>query len=294
MELKSLTCPHCGAETTNTQNCEHCGSMLVRFVDNGIDIDFASYMSRKNKYPGLLTELKKNLQLQVQNLGITVCTDIYWTTDVYYDFLNIAKAGSLCWIDKTPIAYGTSDDGLALVLNFVTYSNPVSAKTNDEQDEQLKKFKLLKSFCLFTSHTCTIEDTKGNPIYVKEFAIDFGKDVEGAAAIISEILSEVKGVKPSDNYDIFTNVGANIGKARKAWVDTAYNRLLSLVASKKEQENNNNSNYDNVDNVDDFDASEKTLLDRYLDLDDDLRGFITTMIMVVALALIAFLFNRFY
>lgn len=161
-----------------------------------------------------------------------------------------------------------------LVLHFVTYTNPDSVRLNGEQDEQLKKFKLLKSFCLFTTHTCTIEDTKGNPIYVKEYAIDFGKDVEGAA-IISEILSEVKGVKPSDNYDIFTNVGANIGKARKAWVDTAYNRLLSLVASKKEQENNNNSNYDNVD---DFDASEKTLLDRYLDLDDDLRGFITTMI----------------
>lgn len=117
------------------------------------------------------------------------------------------------------------------------------------------------------------------------------KDAEGTAALISEILSEVKGVKPSDNYDIFTNVGANIGKARKAWVDTAYNRILSLVASKKKQENNNNSNYDNVE---DFDDSGKTLLDRYLELDDDIRGFITTMIMLAVLALIAFLFNRFY
>ena len=66
MELKSLVCPHCGANTTNMQNCEYCGSLLVRFVDKGIDISNTSYNNGDNIFPGLLTELRNNLTLQLE------------------------------------------------------------------------------------------------------------------------------------------------------------------------------------------------------------------------------------
>lgn len=39
-EIKTIVCPNCGANTTNHQNCEYCGSMLVRCYEMmGIDED---------------------------------------------------------------------------------------------------------------------------------------------------------------------------------------------------------------------------------------------------------------
>ena len=37
-EIKTILCPNCGANTTNHQNCEYCGSMLVRCYEM-MDID---------------------------------------------------------------------------------------------------------------------------------------------------------------------------------------------------------------------------------------------------------------
>lgn len=43
-ELKSYTCPNCGANTTDARNCEFCGSLLVRFVEKGIDLSQTTYL----------------------------------------------------------------------------------------------------------------------------------------------------------------------------------------------------------------------------------------------------------
>ena len=101
-EVKALVCPHCGANTTNTQNCEYCGSLLVRFVDKDIDISNTSYLSGKCEYPGLLTELKNNLKLQKEQTHV-VCTDIYWpTNDGGWGCLSIGRSGLFAWIDDIP------------------------------------------------------------------------------------------------------------------------------------------------------------------------------------------------
>lgn len=218
-ELKALTCPHCGANTTNTQNCEYCGSLLVRFVDKGIDIEQTSYISKKSEYPGVLTELKKNLQLQKLNPNQPVCTDIYWQTKDENACLYIGKSGTFNWMDGTPIELGEHDGGLTVLLDFSTYFASRYYKVfNELQDEHLKKFKQLKSFPLFTSHTCSYKDQAKQSRFARSYAIDFGKDAEGAAVLISEILSEVEGLNPTDNYDVFTNVGFDsIENARDAW-----------------------------------------------------------------------------
>ena len=63
-ELKSYTCPNCGANTTDARNCEFCGSLLVRFVEKGIDLSQTTYLDDTETFPGLINALKQNLQLQ--------------------------------------------------------------------------------------------------------------------------------------------------------------------------------------------------------------------------------------
>lgn len=222
MELKSLVCPHCGANTTNAQNCEYCGSLLVRFVDKGIDISNTSYLSGTCEYAGLLTELKNNLRLQAENPNESVCTDIWWEeSDGSSSCVSIGRSGMFYWRDGSPINLGSKDGGLIVYFDYSTCVNAEDKNTKDfnrKIDRQLSKFKQLKSFPLFTSHFSSFTDPWGNERYGRAYAIDFGKDAEGAAALISEILSEVEGLKPTDDYDIMTNAGfAQVERARMAW-----------------------------------------------------------------------------
>ena len=85
-------------------------------------------------------------------------------------------------------------------------------------DSDLSKFKKLDSFPLFTSHYNQnfITDT-GDELYGYEYAIDFGEDAEGAARLVSEILTKVYGVSVEENVDMFTNVGNDIVTARNNW-----------------------------------------------------------------------------
>ena len=217
-EVKALVCPHCGANTTNTQNCEYCGSLLVRFVDKDIDISNTSYLSGKCEYPGLLTELKNNLKLQKEQTDF-VCTDICWPThDGGYGWLCIGRSGLFGWVDKSPIRLGDKSGGLIVVFGFYSYTDSAFSDYNRKVDSELQKFKALKSFPLFTSHTCSFTDEYGDSRFGREYAIDFGKDAEGAAALISEVMSQVYGLQPTDNIDIFTNAGGDkVAQARNAW-----------------------------------------------------------------------------
>ena len=243
MELKSLVCPHCGANTTNVQNCEYCGSLLVRFVDKGIDISNTSYLSGTCEYPGLLAELKNNLKLQAENPSECVFTDIFWETagDII-NSVSIGSSGRLIWRDNSDINLGSKGGGLIILESFDTYVGKDEIELeevkyfNQKMDRQLSKFKQLKSFPLFTSHFSSYADADGFKRFCRGYAIDFGKDAEGAATLISEILLEVEGLKPTDNYDIMTNVGDAVDYARDAWYRThepessdSTNDVLKLV-----------------------------------------------------------------
>lgn len=54
MEMNVIKCPNCGASSTNHTNCEYCGSLLVRFVDKGIDLSTTSYLTNDKVYAGLI------------------------------------------------------------------------------------------------------------------------------------------------------------------------------------------------------------------------------------------------
>ena len=224
LQVKTVVCPNCGANSTNLHNCEYCGSLLVRFVDKGIDISNTSYNSGDDVYPGLLTELRNNLRLQLENPNEKACvTDIFWPRqDGGWGSISIGRPMSFNWVDNSPMELGSSHNGLIVTVNFSTYCDTYYDQKfsvfNKEMDEKLSKFKRLTSFDLFTSHTSSFKDVEGYSRCGREYAIDFGNDAEGASALISEILSKVEGLKPSDSFDIFTNIGVDkVKQARNAW-----------------------------------------------------------------------------
>ena len=229
MELKTYVCPNCGANTTNTQNCEYCGSLLVRFMEKGIDLSHTSYTNNDAVFPGLIEELKRNIKLQEENPFIWVATDLFKITKVNGSNCNeetINIMSCVTWSDGTvsPEFEDTDKIQLCIAVGFETYSdvdNKDVKHFNDEQDAQLAKFRQLDSFPLFTPHNGAYTDEFGSARYGRDYAINFGRDAEGAARLISEILIKVKGWSPTEPFDIFTNVGDdNIGRAREDWFVT--------------------------------------------------------------------------
>lgn len=221
MEIKSYVCPNCGANTTNAQNCEYCGSLLVRFVERGIDLSHTNYTNNSGVFPGLIEELNRNLKLQEENPGVSVATDLLKMVNTD-ESSSVSIMSSLKWRDDTesPEFDGSDKKQLCITLGFGTYtdvSEPRVKKFNQGQDAKLAKFRQLDSFPLFTPHSCAFVDEDGFSRYEREYAINFGEDAEGAARLVSEILIKVKGWSPTDTYDMFTNVGDNVERARNAW-----------------------------------------------------------------------------
>lgn len=237
MEIKSIICPNCGANTTNAENCEYCGSLLVRFVDKGIDLSKTSFTNDTATFPGLAEELKRNLKLQNNNPNESVVTDLLYKNERTGDgeSLTVWRSGKCFWYDNSPIDINNSKNGLIICIVFDTYvgSDMPSWKTryNYHRNCQLEKFKKLDCFPLFTSHISYYEDEDGDKRYSNEYAIDFGNDAEGAARLLSEILQKVYGRTQDRSFDMYTEVGHdNYLKARTNWNEAhGFNNSKSLL-----------------------------------------------------------------
>ena len=218
--IKTYTCPNCGAQITNTHNCEYCGSSLVQFAVHGIDVTKTEYMNDDYVFPGLKEELEKNLKLRKEHPGMNVVTDIFKeNSDRSVQSISILNCDKAYWQDDTLMDLESSESGLRIGLDFCKYSDSSAYKEfNDRMDSELSKFKKLDSFPLFTSHyNQNYISAFGVEKYGYEYAIDFGEDAEGAARLVSEILTKVNGVSVEENVDMFTNVGHNIVTARNNW-----------------------------------------------------------------------------
>lgn len=219
MEERTLRCPNCGANATNHDNCEYCGSLLVRFVDKGIDLSQTSYQDNGEVFPGLIKELKQNLALQKQG-DESVVTDIYRAQGKdNYVLPCLLRTGKCSWGDGQNIMLSNSNKGLIIILNFATYvdtSDMDNIKFNKQEDAMLERFKQLSSFELFTSHSCYYTDSWGAKRKGREYAIDFGEDAEGAARLLSEIFTKVYEVPLDENIEYYTNYGYGaVEKSRK-------------------------------------------------------------------------------
>jgi hypothetical protein len=200
---KTAICPNCGATITNMQNCEFCGSLLIRLQQQGINIEQSDY---KKKFQGLLGALKSNLDLQKSlNHQERVVTDIYIQENgkneplcAVTNFLgafSIISSSELIDYDK---------DHLLVAFSF--------NNDNTGGDElYLRRFRGLDIYELFTEKPYFVYGTKTRGY---EYTIDFGSDAEGAARLISRVIYETYGVPYDTNLDYYTNSGNYIQKCR--------------------------------------------------------------------------------
>ena len=172
-------------------------------------------------FPGLKKQIEKNLKLQTVHPYLNVATEIFWEfPDGAVNPFSIRRSGSLTgWSDNTPIDLESCDNGLRITLDFCKFNDSSAHKEfNDRMDSKLSKFKKLDSFPLFTSHYNQNFIQDGIERYGYEYVLDFGEDAEGAARLVSEILTKVNGVSVEENVDMFTNAGfTKISIALKNW-----------------------------------------------------------------------------
>ena len=141
-----------------------CGSLLVRFVEKGIDLSKTTYLSNDAVFPELVEELKHNLLLQEQNPYSDVDTTIGEETEDGVAIITFIQNPS-----------GSSTPELRILFYF------------PEGDERLENFKSLDCYRLFKYHSEQEPDSK----LIHFYEMNFGKDAEGAARLISDILINV-------------------------------------------------------------------------------------------------------
>lgn len=158
MELKTYVCPNCGANTTNAQNCEYCGSLLVRFVDKGISLfQPIDEIYDKSKYiPGVhnavVSHWKKREQLSLED----------------YDILTLIRP--LKYLESAIALISTVND--IMLMDFVL-----------ENPEQIAKVKAFPDYCLLD-----VREDSGEAFLA---SIEFGNDIEYATKFISTFLREI-------------------------------------------------------------------------------------------------------
>ena len=218
--MNVIKCPNCGASSTNHTNCEYCGSLLVRFVDKGIDLSTTSYLTNDKVYAGLIEALKQNLDRQELS-DSAVETGIFYKSSPTvklsrkrHGVATVFRSGSTTWSDGDPIKLGDKNRGLVIKFSF-----DIHAEENDASDERIEKqhqeFKALGSFPLFTAHTgIYMRPGSSSRFRSQEYAIDFGQDVEGAARLISEVLSKVYGI-PEDAQLIYLGENEEFQEEKK-------------------------------------------------------------------------------
>ena len=215
MEANVIKCPNCGASSTNHTNCEYCGSLLVRFVDKGIDLSTTSYLTNNKVYAGLIDALKQNLDRQELSES-AVETGIFYKSSPTvklsrkrHGVATVFRSGSTTWSDGDPINLGDKNRGLVIKFSFDKHAD--GTDVSDERIErQLQDFKSLGSFPLFTPHSgIYMRPGSSSRFRSQEYAIDFGQDVEGAARLISEVLSKVYGI-PEDAQLVYLGEGEEV------------------------------------------------------------------------------------
>lgn len=212
-QVSAIVCPNCGANTTNHQNCDFCGSLLVRFVGTDVNLDQTSYLSNDSCLPGLIDALKENIRLQKEHPDELVATDVVNPFDD-----DVHAVNSICKVIMSSVI--TEDDefvfpdakpfSIAVSFVFAQYTDDLFPEFNKTEREQLDAFTKLPCSQLFKKKICFEADENGNMQRKYLYKIDFGGDAEGAARLISEIAVKVYGCEPHRALDYYTNWGEAI------------------------------------------------------------------------------------
>ena len=205
-KIKALNCPNCGAATTNRKNCEFCNSLLVRFVEKGIEIDQSLY----GKEAFIFLGLSELLETFVQK--INAFSEGGWVDLVIYDGFNNRELLTVSSLGGSKLEFEDCKERI-----IVTFFD------DDPYFELLKKTDFFSLFSFY--------DDKDLEYYY----IDYGTDYEGAAKIITQILIKVIGMNPSTSilqYGLEGEMGgsANISfyEYYRGGKNEAFHRILSV------------------------------------------------------------------
>lgn len=253
--MKTVICPNCGASATNLKNCEYCGSLLVRFVDNNIVIDNSKYGSKATVFNGLKESLKRNLEEQERTYGRNhVHTNIHCSsiglelevtnpkaqTEVIVP--NVYFEGNKSTLRVSPTYQNNTDEqSLVICIRFYKITDKTYLKFdqfgefepfNNENERKHNCFKNLDIYKLFTfqedelvicskiglGHKCGI---------VYQYYLNFGQDVEGAANIITQYLQ--------NSASIVSIERCLLQYEHKSLTDEEYEIMLKEILSKSKR-----------------------------------------------------------
>lgn len=213
-QISAIVCPNCGANTTNHQNCDYCGSLLVRFVGTDVNLDQTSYLSNDFCLPGLIDALKENIRLQKEHPDEMVTTDITDPFDDDETICSVLKSseyensnGEIVFKDAKPLS-------IAVAFSFAQCLEDGYEDFNEKEREYHDAFTKLPCSQLFQREIEFYKDDDGDRRKDYSYSIDFGGDVEGAARLISEIAVKVFGCEPYRALDYYTNWGDAIEENR--------------------------------------------------------------------------------
>lgn len=221
--VSTIVCPNCGANTRNFQNCEYCGSLLVRFIDKNIPLAEEKYGKKAQGLQALIDSLTWNLAEQARTSGNNhVHTLIKYNKSSFPIEIDVTNPNSInnvaeydlatgcSWARISPINIPDTDaQSLVVCLRFFKLdkqwrgSSDVDVRVRGKDKWQIeahKRFKESEIYPLFSLQTNTfarkIDGEKLGTVY--QYYIDFGRDVEGAAAIIKQYLIQVFSVPEND------------------------------------------------------------------------------------------------
>lgn len=213
--MRTIECPNCGAPATNLQNCNFCGSLLVRFADKGIDLSTTSYLSNEAVLPGLIRELEKNLELQQKEKEIvkTVLLKEDKTFDIGFDnFCTVYSSDQVSDTHGNLLLPNAKSPSLCLVMFFHIYDSELEAEYPTLKDGRIQKekFEKLAAFPLFDVTCCRKQNSEGLDLMEYCYYVDFGSDPEGAARLISEIAIKVFNCNPDKPLTYFTGTNSRV------------------------------------------------------------------------------------
>ena len=151
----------------------------MRFEAKGIAVEnMSSYLDNDEIVPGLLNELKRNLQMQTPTTCIV--TDIYIDGDAKYSIIQSSNVG---WGDGTKAFPNANVGRLAICVPFISNLNNTELELIDEERQEV--FRSLECFELFQHRYYKHRDSGQ---YQDEYILDFGSDAFGAASLLSKII----------------------------------------------------------------------------------------------------------
>lgn len=244
-QVQTIVCPNCGASATNHRNCEYCGSLLVRFTDKNIPLDETKYGHSAFKFTGLEDALTKNLEEQARTSGrnhihtfinspaLSLSLDVT-NPKAQTEMVLYSWGDANTFRIKPTIQPDSDEQSLVICIRFYEitnklwaadnrFSHGITQDLNAYNNEAHARFQGIDIYDLFSLQTDTMVDegsgTKVGNVY--QYYLNFGRDVEGAASIITQYLL--------GNYEIANPQNMRLTYELSSLTDEEYNEGVKVA-----------------------------------------------------------------